>query len=430
MMISMNKSPFWNTFCGNSAFPGIKYFYFSRNRWDKCFWLIITIAGFGIATHTSVGTIKQYLAAPTYSVISYERSETLEFPPFTICLTFRTTNTKLKQLNITSLNDVNYLYHSLVTLTSPVNFDYAISDEIIREADKYSRVNELLKNYTIVDLYRMLTPICSEIGVFCSVGPNAPMTPCCSEMSSKVYISSNGPCYSFDSMRYKQTIKSTIGKVSVHIPLPKKSEYPNTTFYSYLADGIQFYTTNITASFDDNPILIPRGHTIIIALRRAVQIELNSAERPCASGDISFERCLYQCVYSAMVEMCGCTGMNTFYDLDVSEVCTPLMARECLVKSKSRRREITTDIFANCSKMCPTPCRSVQYSATPTLAPMRSDYTWRFSEGSPSDKVAIGIHFPDMMTTVIEEKFSFRWETLVSNIGGTYGLWVGAIRLL
>lgn len=426
-MIQLKPQSFLNTVCSNSTFPGLKYFYFAKSLIDKCFWLVITLTGFGIATHTSVGIIRQYAAAPIYTVITQEHSDSLEFPTFTLCLAFRTTNDKLNRLNITSVSDVNYLYHSLVTLTSPVNFDYSVAESVIKTTKSHSRVNELLQTYSIVDLYRHLTPNCSEIGFWCSVGPNAPMTACCSEMSEKVYISSNGPCYSFDSMKYTQKIKSTIGKVAVLISLPKLSEIPNTTFYAYMADGVQFYTTNVTASFDDNPLLIPRGSTVIISLQRTLRILLDSAQRPCVTGDVPYERCLYQCVYSANVEMCGCTGINTFYELDHREVCSPLQAYECMVKSKNIRRQITAEIFANCTSCCTVPCRTVKYTASMTMSPIRSDYSWRISEGSPGDKVAIGIHYPDMLTTVIEEKYSYRWETLVSNIGGTYGLWVGAI---
>lgn len=144
-----------------------------------------------------------------------------------------------------------------------------------------------------------------------------------------------------------------------------------------------------------------------------------------------YEHCFFRCITASALEWCHCIGLNTFIEQNSSSICTAREAYDCQKKYSGMQPGPEVLLFGKCDDQCRIPCETYQYAiiASSMLAnhPEAPNILENKNFGTVGDRIAMWIYYPELYINVITEKYQFTWQTLLSNIGGIYGLWIGAI---
>ena len=151
--------------------------------------------------------------------------------------------------------------------------------------------------------------------------------------------------------------------------------------------------------------------------------------------------CIYQCFQKFVFEECNCS-LSYFPNLSNHRIClvNDIKDLECIFKLLPVI--FTTNfIMSNCFPLCPLECKSRKYmtSITYTEYPIRSfekDYmaypnvrriysNKTFSTSLGSNLVSLLIYYDSLSYTSITESPNLDFVTLLSNIGGIAGLFLG-----
>ena len=83
--------------------------------------------------------------------------------------------------------------------------------------------------------------------------------------------------------------------------------------------------------------------------------------------------------------------------------------------------------FANCQN-CLYPCHDTLYKADLTTLPLSSDGIgpYNTAEDDRSNLILLHVYYPSLHYTVTAQVESFTLDTLISNLGGQIGLFLGA----
>jgi acid-sensing ion channel 5 len=155
--------------------------------------------------------------------------------------------------------------------------------------------------------------------------------------------------------------------------------------------------------------------------------------------------CYRLCYQQNVIKDCSCadsslpTPFSKYNDKEIL-ACLNFTELECLAKTKTRFQN--SPISSQCSTDCPLECSTVSYStevsvsAYPTYfyskwLQMQTNLVERFKnnkttfEEIKSSVVKVNIFYNDMSYTTVTETESLSWDTLLGNIGGMLGLFLG-----
>ena len=224
---------------------------------------------------------------------------------------------------------------------------------------------------------------------------------------------------------------------------------------NYLSDasshGLQLIIHNSSVDYlYEDTISVATGLETNIAIKRSF---INKQERPysdCVSDLKSLNSilvnlvinsnktyrkidCLYVCINRFIIKECGCyhPGYGIWNNIN------PCSTIEEINKyTKTKITLFKSDYLNLCLLECPLECNSIEYiysissSYFPTLTYLKklnltksANFTSKLNK---SNHLALNIYYNSMSYTEIEEIAKTNWIELVSNIGGTLGLFTGA----
>lgn len=428
--------------CRDSTLHGLIHTSQTSTWLGFVFWFCVTFATLALGTWYSFALVQGFLADPILQSITILDSfeEGLKFPPITICFNHRTTNLKLTQANV-STEEFEYLAFSMLSINSvmPVN-----KDRLEQLYQKFSPGNESTIDFNdknlISKLFRRLTPKCSELLLLCQTSGFTNVS-CCNEANFETIVNFNGPCLELSFLSsYTQKLAGVAGGVLVALNLPDDENYPNATFFSYLLDGVQVFVSSYHAVLEVNPLYIRRGSQAMVQLSLMESFSIRDTQcyqsKNASLDDLNsvnnrfYYECVVECKRDEKYHYCSCIGVSSFDGISAGNYCTPAEARLCFLKMT---RSTIEQIDLICFRRCKDNCHQQTYSLSVSSAPIvRQKLSLTYAnELGMADRnldnfIAMYLYFPDIRYTVIKETYTQTWQTLLSNVGGIYGLWSGA----
>ncbi len=138
--------------------------------------------------------------------------------------------------------------------------------------------------------------------------------------------------------------------------------------------------------------------------------------------------CITMCTVEAMIDLCNCSlpiselafkrfSFNHSDELKIHHhVCSPLEWYECIQNFEEQIQDATND----CRSKCLMPCNTISYS---------NDYSiMSFSDEEKSNKshILLGVIFESFDVTVTEEIITVTAASVLANVGGAMGVFIGA----
>lgn len=438
------KLSYWQQYCTESCFPSLRLYAQARNEFSRGFWLLITLFGFSFATLLSHCFLKAFIDSPTYlSVTGQYMAEGMEFPQMSFCFNYRFKKSKMEQYGINTSYSTAYLFHSFYSPAYQEMFLWNVSTDIVKLVDRNSpQLERDMENPEfMLALMRNLTSRFEDIIFYCTF--NLRFVPnCCQFLNATVHIAPQGPCLVLKS-EIKQTSPGRSGGLSIGLKVPPLEELPPTSFYLNTMDGVEIYTSSQNAIGLRNSIFIPTGSAAAVQLAQEVKENLNTPQSPCYSSTedqasvtskLSRSDCNTRCLLRALHHSCKCIGVNTFLE-QVPNVtfCTPKQAREC-VKWLNTNFTYLQDESDICNSECVELCQVVDFQTRVSFSPgTRKGFEpeWAALLDKPEDgrynMIFLMIYYADLYKFRLVERYSENWQTIISKIGGGYGLWVGTM---
>lgn len=136
-------------FLKDSTFHGFPMIGNSSTLCSKIAWTLFCLCGFAGAIYFAASEIIEYLDQPTATTIVLEDpKEGVKLPPITFCLMYRFSRRRAAQFNITTREQVEYLFASFGPLytSEDYNMDY-FKNSVLSKSDDIAVVDQLLADY-------------------------------------------------------------------------------------------------------------------------------------------------------------------------------------------------------------------------------------------------------------------------------------------
>jgi hypothetical protein len=143
------------------------------------------------------------------------------------------------------------------------------------------------------------------------------------------------------------------------------------------------------------------------------------------------EDCYNLCLQKNIIENCKCYSLY-YPKLYESKPCLNITQRDCYIKEYLSFKTKTLD--DNCAKLCPLECESVMYDLVKSSSNYPTEYWFEIfkdlfpntSYSSAKERVlGLNIFYSQMSYTRISESPKISSFDLMSNMGGTLGLYIG-----
>ena len=148
--------------------------------------------------------------------------------------------------------------------------------------------------------------------------------------------------------------------------------------------------------------------------------------------------CFNLCLQDTLIQRCGCYSAQ-FNPLNSTVQCLNAVQVVCVIKTT--KEYYNSDFSLKCSKYCPLECESITYSVSmsfadypnpqyATNAALNSPLKSQISNNTAYDilkksLVSINVFYSDLKYTSVSQIPKVSLEDLISNIGGTLGLFIG-----
>ena len=140
----------------------------------------------------------------------------------------------------------------------------------------------------------------------------------------------------------------------------------------------------------------------------------------------SIPACKAECFTDWVIEKCNCQEL--FMKEEEYPLCSPIDLDDCIVP---RRKEYLT--FRNISCPCPEPCEELVYSKSLSQLSLSEHYYTelaqtfgRTGEYWKRNAVRLVVYFPELILETVIHQRAYDLLTLLCNIGGVFGLILGA----
>ena len=405
-----------DTFGDNSSFSAAVYEFKSKSILKRLLWgliIVIAIAGF---CYITAENIKELIEEPISTSITENRQEELEFPAVTVC--------SLSFLNTTVLEEVSR------GLGIP---DFRIEDEL---EDLFAYAQETPPNsarceataQNIIERTGYRGGFSSLITETARNDPLDLVLRCsfqgrnCKEELVPINTIS-GACFIFNGPSSDQphTVQGTGVRQGLRIELKNGNQlFSLNNNYGY---NVIVHNRDDPPRPESEGIVVGQTFNLYVGMKQVTSVDKTRfySGQECAedaefSGDLTHSGysayspslCLNDCFYTQIADRCKCIERG-FYtpakspytemrDCTASDLCCEVIAFGRL-----------TD---NCD--CPLKCESITHTLTASSA-----------RHSFSDRVGINVYYETLTTEVRETKDSYSPWSLVSDIGGNTGLFLG-----
>ncbi|XP_023691357.1 acid-sensing ion channel 2 isoform X1 [Paramormyrops kingsleyae] len=406
----------------------------------RAFWLLALCASLGLLLSWSSNRLLHWLSFPTYTKVHMEWAKELPFPAVTVC------NNNPVRFQHLSKSDLYFAGHWLGLLlanrtTRPMVVDL-LHDERLAWFRKLSDFRLFLPprhfEGTILEFMDRLGHQLDDMLLYCKFRGE----PCGPQNFSAVFTR-YGKCYTFNAAEEGKTLRTTMKggtgnglEIMLDIQqdeyLPVWGETEETAFEAGIR--VQVHSQSEPPFVHELGFGVAPGFQTFVATQEQRLSYLpppwgECRSRPPESGFFpvySVTACRIDCETRYIVENCNCKMVHMPGD---SPFCTPEQYKECAEPALATLSEKES---TNC--ICRTPCNLTRYNKELSMVKIPSKTSARYLEKrfNKSEKyiadniLVLDVFFEALNYETIEQKKAYEVASLLGDIGGQMGLFIGA----
>ena len=429
----------------------------AKYRLTKLIWVLIFLISLVFFIYSSIINIQSYFE---YNVVISSKiihQSSIEFPTVSLC------NLKMFAKNNTMLNEIVSILNQ-----TKLNRNRAATRKTMEDNEKMRRLQYLIKSYASGP--NLTTPERKSFGLSIEemlVSCYFNGMPCYDEEFEWFYNYEYGNCFAFNSgfntkknkhvpLKNVQRAGQQHGlKLELFVGTPDKNDISLT----YTTGLHIFFGNKSEISYDLIGIDVPTGFQTNIAIEKSIINQYPTPHNQCildpkdsniedtilidtifnSSLNYSQNQCFDLCYQYNLIESCGC------YDpllppFDAKKECRTIYDLNCDYHFFKR---FTININNYCSKFCPPECNKMVYTYTTYNAQFPTKYyaehfikDFLKSKNPNSSNIdyktiqdsnlAVSIYFKDIKYNLVQELLETSKFNLLSQIGGTMGMFLGA----
>ena len=413
-------------FVGRTKIEGLRHIFLGTSKIRRSIWLILFLTALGVCLYTIIDRILLLASKPTATTISLQRERRLTFPAVTICTLNPVSQAYLQERNL------------LEFIRNVVDFDNGPCMQSLENVT----VEEGFDFYTLLRDGRHPA---EDLFLDCQFEGRR-----CTHADFLLTITRLGFCYTFNSGRNGTTVELTDGAGTSHgLQLVLNISQDTYTGSRRQEAGVKIavHQQGVPGEPDDIGIGVPPGRNAFISLRERVVID-KSSNRTCQDNavtynflqeeyDYSVSACALDCFFSNIANNCNCTEPDiwTPRDPDLFAVNRMCGAEDsCCVGEQYYTHQ---DCVPNCPQLCSYTAYSIStsYSAFPTASAFQLETLGGNIGFDPTDFnlsylqnniLAVNIYFEDLNVEREITRNSYTIVSLLADIGGQLGLFIGA----
>ncbi|XP_071484465.1 acid-sensing ion channel 1-like [Diadema antillarum] len=379
---------------------GMKYaFNPTEVRWRRTIWMLVLLTGVSVLTQQITDRIRHYLSTPVSVDVVYEHQDSVPFPSVAIC-------------NINAFNSSQLRDPEMREFLE----EWQLGDHL-----NISRYQSVLSSYEMTDMYYNFSHLLNETVL--SVHWNQEIL---NHSVMTMKMTDWGICFVFNDIDN--------GEEGLVVTNAGSSRGLEIFLDAHQAEYFFQPTAIYGAGF--KVLLYDRGTEPVIegksfAIATGVQTWVNNLEEPygqCSHrtlnhfANYSYVACETECLSEFLIGQCGC---KTLAMTGEARECTAYQYFSCISPN------IANYTSEGCD--CPMACFSRQYVESVSFSNFPSDFMASIIAESYSttpsnvqkNMCAVNIFMKDLSVQKISQQADYSVASLMSDIGGSLGLWLG-----
>ena len=398
-------------FFDNSSFTGVLYMFASKSWAKRIVWAVVVLAAIGGFSAVTIIHITTLVGEPTSTSISMTRGNNVTFPAVTICSLSVLNTTKLRSAGDNVISDLRSLFDA-VNVNRDLQSCESVASKLVNDTGLNLNWGELLLHAR--NDRSTLISRCTYAGEDCA----------------NDFIPVNtvaGVCYTFNgpSTQPTWTVRGTGFRKGLRLKLsPDDQLFSETDDWGF---RVVIHNPDELPIPEEEGISVGFNSTTYIGLRQITSIDSTtfSSGLGCRSGEnynqnLSFpgyssyspSLCQSECFYRYIADRCNCSENGTLY--------TPIKSPyNQLQKCEMLDLCCEVDAFSRVEDSCDCPPKCETVVRTTTVSSSTSDDGF----------VNVNVFYETLILEKRETSDSYTVWSLISNIGGNTGLFLGLTLL-
>ena len=394
-------------FYSDSTFNGALYVFASKSWTKRIFWLLIIAIAIGGFWAVTVADIIRLVREPIATSITLTREGELSFPAVTVCSLSLLNTTTLDSGGATVVNDLIDLFDLADTDLPECR---RIANQLALNTGQNISWGELT-NLANNDL-RVLLKECTYEGKKCGVEDFQPISTVA------------GRCYTFNKPTSNKPGRMAQGTgVRRGLRLQLSPEYQLFSLGSDHGFRVVIHNPDELPRPESEGIAVGLSSTVYIGMRQVDSVDKTkfSSGHQCRADmtvnqDLTFPNyttysqssCLNECAYKFLADQCGCIERRFYTPINSSRY---NQFREC------RAPDLCCEVqnFENVGESCDCPPRCTTVERTLTIS----------SSTNADNLVGVNVFYESLILETRETTDSYTPWSLISDIGGNTGLFLG-----
>jgi hypothetical protein len=400
----------------------------------KLWWTLLTMCSIGLSIHFIIQTLIEYFSYHVATRVQLrDNIPQINFPVISIC----------NSNKLSTLNSLPYLEHLLTNYTVK---DDGSNIEIIKML-KFKEADELFELLNInMDKRILMTKPIKDILVDCKFTNYT----CNLKDFEWIFNKKYGNCYRFNSI--SKPPKIVYENLLYHglimtLNLSQPNEINKLEIGKGLYLSIDDRRINVYDDFDDI-VFIESGLETSLMMDKSSFYKMHKPYSECeveseenfdsiylnqvkkANYSYSKTYCLDFCIQDHILNQCNCTLPKSSIRLPKLKYCTlDINSDEYKCAKENQKKE---EFKSKCNIECPLECKKNKFTSYVTTRKFDSDIMRYLNKSNENrnDLIILKIYFGSMTDIEYKELAAMSRYNLLSNIGGTLGIFLGKIELL
>eukprot|EP00794_Sanderia_malayensis_P020038 gene20038-22004_t len=451
-----------NNFASSTTAHGISRIASASSVRFKVAWFIIWVTVMAFFIYLVVTLVLLYKSKPVSTSINVKYETLMVFPGVTVCNMNILRNSRLRELKsgnesifVARNSDNDDETYSTIqvptvrTSSSPTSNASSIKRDAMQSSqdDYFANINDLSikTRYERAYAFEDLIKFCTIDGLTCHDEGYLKET-----YWRKSWNWRYGSCYTFNGFTRSRDSKDEIRPLSVSSDssgLRLTLDIIKSDYVDKLAneEGVRILIHDqdtVLQPYEDGFTVAP-GVIAGIGLKKTVLTrEDNFNNGSCRSGmtksrlKYSLKNCVHTCKANTLLRLCSCIVIRYMALYPETKTCSTPAEKQCFT---GFQRNFSNGVL-DCSSKCPQQCRQVQYGKTITNGKIYAD-AYLSTVGSVTTVgknknkatpayvlnsiVQLRIYFTDNTVQEINTETYYKFDNLISDIGGQLGLWIG-----
>ncbi|XP_072171082.1 acid-sensing ion channel 1-like [Diadema setosum] len=395
------------------SLAGIKYAFNPREvRWRRILWLVLVAAGFGLMSYQTIERCQFYFSRPMSVDVTVEYHRSVPFPSVAIC-------------------NVNAFKASLISRTAVGRFlhDYSLSGR--KAAERLAQVEAsrgILSRFNTSVLYQTFGHRLQDAIMFALWnGERLTMD------NFTLKFTDWGLCFAFnDKENGLPPLRVSSYGMSYGLDVKLNVEQDEYFFQPQVRQGVGFQV--MLYDYGTEPLIESDGFAVSVGTETFIGAEIiehhykEAPEGDCKNKTLKYfdtyghSECLLECATDFYILHCNC---STIVKTEAPQ-CSIYKYLSCILP--------THELFLQTAPCrCPRPCFSRRYSASVSSLKFPSSlwanvYSGRFSENAShfrENLCAMSVYMKDLSIRQVRQHLDYSFFSLLSDVGGALGLWLG-----